>query len=60
MAYEPQGAAESVGDAIGLLSSRVEKSVKEFKKYIESRSVEDGGWRGRVHDSVADPPPRKH
>jgi uncharacterized membrane protein len=60
MAYEPQGAAESVGDAIGLFGSRVEKSVKEFKKYIESRGVEDGAWRGSVHDSVADPTPRKH
>ena len=42
MAYEPQGATESVGDALGLMSSRVEKSVKQFKKYIESRGVEDG------------------
>jgi uncharacterized membrane protein len=55
MAYEPQGAAESIGDAMGLLGSRVEKSVKEFKRYIESRGTEDGAWRGRVHDSVADP-----
>ena len=57
MAYEPQGAAESVGDALGVFSSRVEKSVKQFKKYIESRGVEDGAWRGEVHDSQ--PQPRK-
>jgi uncharacterized membrane protein len=51
MAYEPQGATENVGDALGLFSSRVEKSVKQFKKYIESRAVEDGAWRGEVRDS---------
>lgn len=55
MAYEPQGATESVGDALGLLSSRVEKSVKQFKKYIESRGVEDGAWRGEVRDSKPRP-----
>ena len=57
MAYAPQGATENVGDALGVLSRRVEKSVKQFKKYIESRGVEDGAWRGEVHDSQ--PQPRK-
>ena len=55
MAYEPQGATENVGDALGVLSRRVEKSVKQFKKYIESRGVEDGAWRGEVHDSKPQP-----
>ena len=55
MAYEPQGATENVGDALGLLSTRVEKSVKQFKKYIESRGVEDGAWRGEVRDSKPQP-----
>jgi uncharacterized membrane protein len=58
MAYEPQGAVENVGDALGVLGMRVESSVKNFKKYIESRKVEDGAWRGTVHDSKADPTPR--
>ena len=49
MEYEPQGAAESVGDALGAMSSRVEKSVEGFKKYIESRGLEEGAWRGEVH-----------
>jgi len=56
LAYEPQGAAENVGDALGLLRRSVEKSVKQFKKYIESRGVEDGAWRGEVHDSKPQPP----
>jgi uncharacterized membrane protein len=55
MAYEPQGATEHIGDALGLLNTRVEKSVQQFKKYIESRGAEDGGWRGEVRDSRARP-----
>jgi uncharacterized membrane protein len=58
MAYEPQGATESVGDALGLFSSRVEKSVKQFKKYIEGRGLEDGAWRGEVRDSKPQNPRR--
>jgi hypothetical protein len=23
--------------------------MSDFKRYIESRGVEDGGWRGEVH-----------
>jgi uncharacterized membrane protein len=60
MAYEPQGATENVGDALGMFGSRVEKSVKQFKKYIESRGVEDGAWRGEVRDSTPQPPRRRN
>jgi uncharacterized membrane protein len=48
MEYEPQGAIEKAGDAIGVMSGRVEKTVKQFKEYIESRGAESGGWRGEV------------
>jgi uncharacterized membrane protein len=51
MAYEPQGAVERAGDALGVLSASVQSSVDNFKKYIESRGAEDGAWRGSVHDS---------
>jgi uncharacterized membrane protein len=60
MAYEPQGAAENLGDALGLLNARVQKSVSNFKRYIEERGTSDGGWRGTVHDSVSQPDTRKH
>ena len=48
MEYEPQGAVENVGDALGVLSGRVQNTVEDFKKFIESRGVETGGWRGEV------------
>jgi uncharacterized membrane protein len=51
MAYEPQGAVEKAGDALGVFTSRVENTVEDFKKFIESRGAETGAWRGQVHDS---------
>ncbi len=51
MAYEPQGAVENVGDALGLLDARVQSTVRDFKKFIESRGTETGSWRGSVDHS---------
>jgi uncharacterized membrane protein len=51
MAYEPQGAVENMGDALGLLNARVQSTVEDFKKFIESRNTETGAWRGKVEDS---------
>jgi uncharacterized membrane protein len=50
MAYEPEGALENVGDALGIMRARVEKTLEQFKKFIEGRGVETGGWRGEVHE----------
>lgn len=47
--YEPEGAAESVGGALGVLSARVSGDLKRFKEFIESRGVETGAWRGEIH-----------
>ena len=55
MEYEPQGAVENVGDAIGVLSRRVQNTVEDFKKFIESRSAETGGWRGEVRGGQKQP-----
>ena len=55
MAYEPRGAIENIGDSLGILSSRVQSSVDNFKRYVEQKRVEDGAWRGTVRDSVANP-----
>jgi uncharacterized membrane protein len=56
MAYEPAGAIENVGDALGVMKGHVAASVKNFKKYIEERRVEDGAWRGEVEDGATQPP----
>lgn len=48
MEYEPQGAVENIGDALGVMSGRVETTVKQFKEFIEQRGAESGGWRGEV------------
>jgi len=51
MAYEPEGALESAGDALGIVSSRVQHSIEGFKKFIENRTDETGAWRGAVDHS---------
>jgi uncharacterized membrane protein len=51
MAYDPTGAIESAGDALGIFSARVQHSIEDFKKFIENRTEETGGWRGAVEDS---------
>ncbi|HWA39211.1 MAG TPA: SRPBCC family protein [Burkholderiales bacterium] len=49
MDYEPQGFVENVGDAVGVVSHKVENAVERFKKLLEQRRAETGGWRGEVH-----------
>ena len=49
MEYEPHGAVENIGDKLGVLTARVQSTVQDFKKYIESRGLETGRWRGEVH-----------
>ncbi len=48
MEYEPEGAAESIGDALGFVSRRVEGDLERFRDFIEGRGVETGAWRGEV------------
>jgi uncharacterized membrane protein len=53
MAYEPEGAVENIGDAVGIFSARVQNTVEDFKKFIENRGQETGAWRGEVDNSRA-------
>jgi uncharacterized membrane protein len=46
--YAPQGVVESVGDALGVVSSRVQGDLERFKEFIEKRGRETGAWRGQV------------
>ena len=46
--YDPEGAVENVGDAVGVVSARIRGDLERFKEFIESRGRETGGWRGEI------------
>jgi len=46
--YAPQGIAENVGDALGVVSLRVQGDLERFKVFIETLGRETGAWRGQV------------
>jgi uncharacterized membrane protein len=46
--YEPEGVVENVGDAVGMVSQRVQGDLERFKSFIEGRGQETGAWRGTV------------
>jgi uncharacterized membrane protein len=48
MDHEPEGFAEKAGNALGIVQSRIKGDMQNFKKFIESRGQEEGGWRGDV------------
>jgi uncharacterized membrane protein len=46
--YEPAGAMESVGSALGVVGRRVQGDLERFKDFVEARGAETGAWRGEV------------
>ena len=48
LTYDPEGAVEKVGDALGAVSLRVAGDLERFKEFIETRGPETGGWSGQV------------
>ncbi len=46
--WQPEGAAEKVGSAVGVDDRQVKADAKRFKEYIEQRGAETGAWRGDV------------
>ena len=48
LSYDPQGMVENIGDALGLLSRRVEGDLQRFKEFIEQQPTETGAWRGEI------------
>ncbi len=46
--FEPQGAVEKAGSALGIPEHQVEGNLKRFKQFIESRGHETGAWRGEI------------
>ncbi|MFZ5849778.1 MAG: SRPBCC family protein [Actinomycetota bacterium] len=54
MDFEPEGAVEKAGSALGVVERRVKGDLSRFKTFIEHRGAETGGWRGDVS-----PPPAR-
>jgi uncharacterized membrane protein len=50
IAYDPKGFVENAGDAIGVVSRRIENDLKRFKEFIENRGQETGAWRGTIRE----------
>jgi len=48
MEFEPEGATETMGDMMGMVSGRVKGDLDRFKEFIEGRGAETGAWRGEV------------
>jgi uncharacterized membrane protein len=47
--FEPEGVAENLASAFGILSGQIHGDLDRFKHFIESRGVETGAWRGEIH-----------
>jgi uncharacterized membrane protein len=47
--YEPEGAMEAAGDALGVVGRRIEGDLERFREFVEARGAETGAWRGEVH-----------
>jgi uncharacterized membrane protein len=50
--FEPGDAAAAVADAGGLARRAVRDDLERFKRMIEARGLETGGWRGKVEGGV--------
>jgi uncharacterized membrane protein len=49
LVYEPEGATETIGDALGFLTRRVKGDLERFKEFMEDRERATGAWRGEIH-----------
>ncbi len=49
LTWDPEGFVESAGAALQVDDATVRKDLQNFKKFIEDKGVEEGGWRGEVH-----------
>lgn len=47
--YDPEGAAENLADAFGIVGARVTGDLNRFKEFIEGRQYPTGAWRGQIH-----------
>ena len=50
--HDTAGVVETVGSALGVDDRRVKGDLERFRKMIEARGAESGGWRGEVHQGT--------
>lgn len=48
MDYEPDGALETLGDAMGAVRMELRTNLSNFKELLEKRGSETGAWRGKI------------
>jgi uncharacterized membrane protein len=54
--YDPEGAVENIGDALGVVGRRIEGDLQRFKEFIQTRQRETGAWRGEIHGKKVQSP----
>ena len=54
LVYEPQGATEKVGSALGRVGKTVRDDLERFRDFVESRGGATGAWRGEIHQAAPD------
>ena len=52
MDWEPDGAVQRAGAAVGADSRRVKGDLERFKEMIEARGTETGAWRGEIENEI--------
>eukprot|EP01034_Spumella_vulgaris_P039023 gene39023-48193_t len=57
MTYQPEGAMETIGDALGAVRLEASGNLKRFKEMMEKRGHETGAWRGTIKDQGQAPAP---
>lgn len=53
--YEPEGTLEKVGDALGIVSLKVQGDLQRFKDTMEKRTTVAEGWRGEIDNGLVNP-----
>ena len=48
--YEPLGLVEPAGDAVAIVSGRIETDLQRFRAFIENLRQETGAWRGSIRE----------
>jgi uncharacterized membrane protein len=52
MEYELEVGTDHADYAVCVVESSIDKALADFRRFIEERGTETGGWRGEIHDGV--------